>query len=1415
MFYLSALRNAPELYQTVHLDADGAEKHIQEAVSEEAFQFLTLLVKRLDLEPEDPTFALAERSDPANNAYLYARLEQLVYWLATKRHFLRALKNREEDVGVRRSQAPALNFQAFLSLLAVVYRNLPPDSAAALWDETAFTSVVLDIRTQFASPATFEMLAAVSTGPTCATKCYDKLKDTSLAWSGLFDFYQHYINLLPHLYDAVKRTSEARDEPISDTDFQALEGWTVLLKAVVENSALARSALLQAKPHPLKVLFDFVNTDIPTDLKSLVMEAITAFVQRHGDMADDDVVARAIEYYEAISFGDPTLEVREGSRLTPSIGWIQRMEYAEQDAGVYPLTRAYIHFLIAVMPSDKPRVNNAVRRGVQYIINRVLLATHQYAQESEHWENLTAVVTLFEKALNSFDLTDLLQPTRGTATSLADQPGFIVLLRLLSEPAIFTQLANVVDHASNLSPPRPPIVNDCFARVLRIYARVLEVQLVFSDVLLLALANIGNFKRPMGFQLLDNYLLGRLSNVIAIALAVGDSDLPIAFASLKIISALAQSPLFSTADIFRGEYTRAVNRLAGIIDSSDESIRIAQGFCERLQAEDGDDLSQDEIKREAKAVLRGGKTDNLPIIVRSSILDLLVDNTADATSPNIAHFLLGFDFRARDLGLQDPRSPTSRQSCLSVILDQLNQSPSMIQLHPVLAAKSAQLVHQLFAHSVTGPPTMAYAESFTGFPALQLKELPRTCPQETREVPGLGVARTYTDEVETTADTLVAYLEYQRYVLAAVALQTFAFDGHGATSGFISKQLFASEDEEEDDQRPPLLLDLLSMVDLQFEETSSGEAAENRVLEFYSGFSFDDFKRADTAWYDLELLAGALRAQRRQMERQGSVIPGTSADAMAKEAEYILRRLGMKNRETEILVAKGEFLTAWTQTLKVSLAMLFHRVPEDRQEILLFELLHSVLDRLQPNLSPGVLEMLSEAVLITLTTLVNLLSGFENLPRDKLSATLLKMVDAVTRPGTTETARGNLYASISQYLQLVTVGLRQVTINDLGARKDRFVALLARDAMDMRDVWKTECFSLLSSVVQLGDRSLLTPLLTSGYLAQFVRSFKDREMALQECLSPEPENLHAYWVFESKTAFLTAFAGMPKGAEDLVEVGVFETFAMCGFIGVQPFSADVLGESSCCALLISDNAVASDTVLRQHRALICVLQLLVRVLSTPTRSGATQALSFLNAHRDSLLILLRENQSYTTATGIDESRLIVALLTLVVPKVPADELRSASSFGAFHLAILSLAAKFFEPTWQDNVYGEVDLQTAKTKVLELNQVLIAYLCATTTTLKAGGTPVLVTGTARTAGSFVGAAPSLSSAVEYVSDLSEHIADVRAAYDAVPEKLENGIDVVAIAEESGFEATSIEELQAAFGLRIGGLHSEYSMEEQSK
>ena len=80
-------------------------------------------------------------------------------------------------------------------------------------------------------------------------------------------------------------------------------------------------------------------------------------------------------------------------------------------------------------------------------------------------------------------------------------------------------------------------------------------------------------------------------------------------------------------------------------------------------------------------------------------------------------------------------------------------------------------------------------------------------------------------------------------------------------------------------------------------------------------------------------------------------------------------------------------------------------------------------------------------------------------------------------------------------------------------------------------------------------------------------------------------------------------------------------------------------------------------------------------------------------------MILRENQQYLTLKGIEECRLIISMLAMVVHKVPSEDLvrspigmgpladtsqRSSGGFGGYHLAVLAIAARFFDSqTWAD------------------------------------------------------------------------------------------------------------------------------------
>lgn len=1168
-----------------------AEQYLLDAVEGEAFQLLRDIVIKSCRERgmeegngeehvEDALLKLATRLDQSNKESMLGQIQDLVDSLAAKRPFLRILRNKEEDTAVRRSQSsrPPANYQAYLSLVAVIYRHLPPDSAQYLWDNTTFTGAVLDSRGAWSGPALWDMLSAISSGSLCASKAFERIKDTRFQFSLLFKFYQHRCDIMPHLYDPIKSSRTASLDSMSAEDVEICKGWTSVLATVVRSSPLARSALLQSKPHPLQMLFDFVNCDIPLELKATIFEAITAFCVRTSERTDDDVLSRAVESYERISYTDGGLDARylDASRVPAPIGWIAKMEYSEQDLNTYPLTRAYIRFLTTLLPapasasdlppSSRPRLTNTLRRGTAYILDRVLLSPNprRYARDCERWDMLADISTFIEQALLGFNMGELLTQVNSRAigqiaVSLSEEAGFSILLRLLSETNIFNVLAGIVDQAGNAPLPRLPRVNDALLSVLRIYHRILDIQLVFSDFLLLTLSDptrtsSAAFRRPIGLQSLDQHLLVHLSNVTAIAVLIGDDNLEVSLISTKIMSALAASPIFSRSDVFRGEYSTSVNRLAGIIDASDDSILIAQGFCRRMEG-DGTDIEPQQSTEIADAVCKGTLNpriiESLPLVIRSAILDLLIEGTSqDAAGPNLAHFLLGFDFKGSDFGLKDPRSSESRVSCLHVLLDQLDRgadngassSIRLVSLHPVLAAKSAQSIYQLFSHSFTARSSMSYAVSVAGFSTRQLAALPRLCPSTSDQSgTGRGFATVSDFEVATSADTLVAFLEFQRWILSSVALEAFAYDGNGASASQLAASLFqdtideeVQEDEVLQGKRPPLIIDILSSVDTQWREELPDVVGENRPLEFYGTFDFDQYKRPDAEWWNLTSLERGLQAFRRHLERNGAVTAGTSTKAIEAEGDYIVQRLGTRNRETEISIAKGNFLTAWNEALKVSLALLFQHVSDETQELVLFELLDALLDRLDTNQPPGVLEIICESVLVSMTSLIHVLMDFEgiNLPVDRLGSILRKVIDAVVRPNTIENARGNLYAAITQYFQLLTVstsiadeasvvastigresvlqsdssGFQRATIQVIESKKDRLLAAVCRDAMDDRDVWKTECFTLLGGLAAIchseRDRQILSPLMKDGFLPAFVRSIKDREIALQECLSP-------------------------------------------------------------------------------------------------------------------------------------------------------------------------------------------------------------------------------------------------------------------------------------------------------------------------
>jgi len=89
-----------------------------------------------------------------------------------------------------------------------------------------------------------------------------------------------------------------------------------------------------------------------------------------------------------------------------------------------------------------------------------------------------------------------------------------------------------------------------------------------------------------------------------------------------------------------------------------------------------------------------------------------------------------------------------------------------------------------------------------------------------------------------------------------------------------------------------------------------------------------------------------------------------------------------------------------------------------------------------------------------------------------------------------------------------TPALFSGTLNSMRDVIDPLVVVVARDAIDGTEVWKTVAFILLDALVQLGEQGkqsiVITALSKDGILSNFVEDLKESDEKLQSILKPEP-----------------------------------------------------------------------------------------------------------------------------------------------------------------------------------------------------------------------------------------------------------------------------------------------------------------------
>lgn len=750
---------------------------------------------------------------------------------------------------------------------------------------------------------------------------------------------------------------------------------------------------------------------------------------------------------------------------------------------------------------------------VSFVVDNVFagLPRREYARHSERWRMNDLCLKFVERALAGWEIENLVRGSedgslkRETVIPLLIHPGFEVLTRLLTNsPLQSTILSYIVDGIEGFErelPSEEPYFLQTIVRVLRIIHRVLEIQDVFLDVLVPILSEFDS--APFVGSVHSRSFYTRFDQ----ALTYGTKYIP-AIAAYVVYPAYPELVLLAVKVISRLSSSTSITSLLTLIERSPDSERILGGFRQLLDVESLDDV--DAAETTAEQITGAGAADRetqepLDQAIRVAILDLLIRNTERGTAyPNIGHFLL-FGGAESEHQIQDPHAIGARRTCAHVILDLVNvgvprmrakgkdrerlrkavvHAEPLFNVLPALSERCYRIIHQLCVHPRTSDATMRYLHTREDFFVRHLAAIPSKVPEVSQE-PFIEVMYHDGSRVMTSVATLRAFIDLRSRILDLAALDLHVLTNKGHHKGVLEilQILFGTENMQDAGECD--WEDELGRSLQPFRELGQSHL---RVIEFIQSLSFDWSDSLTTTSVDLEYLGSLnlhacvrmdptgcevvdqsallslLTSACRTLHSQGRITTTAQADKLNTETAYVLESCAIENHRREISYAVATGYEAWHRLLDMTLTKCFHRLPHDRRENVLFDLLHVLPGIVRSDVQEATAVLLSEATLSTITKLredrrhqIMLQSAggdieAGSLPTERLYALLRSLLECILDNNRSELVRGNLYACLINYLHLVSADdvrhdVEAVVVDTIGKRS----VALSTSAFTSRD----------------------------------------------------------------------------------------------------------------------------------------------------------------------------------------------------------------------------------------------------------------------------------------------------------------------------------------------------------------------------
>ncbi|GJJ07119.1 hypothetical protein Clacol_001319 [Clathrus columnatus] len=1320
------------------------------------------------------------------------------------------------------TQPPRNDVAQLFEFIGILYTCLPPDRGLHFWSTAsevadgklfAFLRWATESRDQKLISAGYDMLAGIAKGRVSSEVAYNFLiasgtnertrggifaggGGSMFSWSMLFNALTWWAENLPnpHVQNphlASSASGRWQQPVLSDAEAIMLSSFLRLLRVVVKHAPAARIALYTIPDfRVVTTLLALLQQGIQLELKGVILDTLAAFCEPGAGLQGIEIcrtVWVALERAELIN-------LRTGGGIATR-GVENELEGVESPAQRYPATIPFLRLLSALIHTPKdlrpqqvlidyepidtipdglgqPARFGGISPYVRFVIDSVLLRakTREYHDPSDKWRMIESALCFIERCLANYNLDGLLLTDESTTSknvdllrSLQSHPAFDILIQLLTDSPLRREVMEYVQfgvEALESKSFKNVYFERVILRVLRIIQYVLDIQGVFTEMLLPSLVHFDSMTSDVNFLSSSIIPLDQCFNwtpalIIKIALCATYAELEESkLLSIKIIAQLSESPVFMATEQTGPGSRRKSSRLALIFERSEDALIIQDSFMVLLLR----NASRENIPSNELVQLSTGAGAPISDIslyltqaIQTAILDLMLRNTlSDKPAPNVVHSLLGFGVdstHTNQLVLQDPQAANSRQTCLHAILELLNNGitrtpdgntthgvPTFLLSYPSLAERCYRLIHQLCEHRATSIVMMRYLRTREDFFPRQLTILPLIIPSEPQGATG---EVTYPDgrRVKTTIEDLVSFFRVRAWILESTALEIHMLTEMGQTqrTAKLLSLLFGNSvprgdhDSLIDNLLNPFsagqsllrIIELFQSLDIEWQDNLTTE--QDFHLTLFAGLDVSSCLQVDETGcetFDVNALLGIMYQARRQIQSQGIVNTPQIHEQLRKEMNYILTSCAIENNRRRVQHVRSINYDSWKRLLDISLSKSFSHLSSDRRESVLFDLLELVLPTI-PTVQPSTAISLSELTLTLVTKLrtdreqqLIFHSTFDNahvstLPTDRLRTLLKSLIACLGSSGKVRLIRGNLYASLINYLHLVqdssdnldsdnqlsssrsdteTVGpftltkarskrsdLENSVLSILNQDLDGIVSLISTDAIDGTEVWKTVSFTLLDSLICISrlekQHRALNIISRKGFLQNFVQSIKDSDADLLQVLKPDPENLNALYVYEARMALLIRIAQTQAGAEKLLDCRILHILSQCEFIEARPE-----GDQS----FLDYDSFLPSAVYRYHQLVLPALSLVNSLVATLGKSSRApeQLLRFLLSHRETFLILIRENALKPSLQQVQELHLLVTTCSFVTPLVHASDLKSpASGFGGLHSAILALAAR--------------------------------------------------------------------------------------------------------------------------------------------